>query len=110
MTLPQIIVDLLTLLFDRAFPSAICTMVLAGIALRQEHSVRRGFYPAARQTFEIVLVDRLHFSWSRPDTLASRCHRRRSPFICWPIQSLTESVSRGYVSDPCVAPVQDRRA
>ncbi len=36
MTLPQIIVDLLTLLFDIAVPSAICTMVLAGIALRQE--------------------------------------------------------------------------
>src|SRR6202020_799043 len=36
MTLPQIIVDLLTLLFDLAVPAAICTMVLAGIALRQE--------------------------------------------------------------------------
>jgi hypothetical protein len=36
MTLPQIIVDLLTLLFDMAIPAAICTMVLAGIALRQE--------------------------------------------------------------------------
>jgi len=36
MTLPQIIVDLLTLLFDMAVPAAICTMVLAGIALRQE--------------------------------------------------------------------------
>jgi hypothetical protein len=39
MTLPQIIVDLLTLLFDMAVPSAICTMVLAGIALRQEGGV-----------------------------------------------------------------------
>jgi hypothetical protein len=39
MTLPQIIVDLLTLLFDMAVPAAICTMVLAGIALRQEGSV-----------------------------------------------------------------------
>ncbi len=36
MTLPQIIVDLLKLLFDMAVPAAICTMVLAGIALRQE--------------------------------------------------------------------------
>lgn len=36
MTLPQIIVDLMKLLFDLAVPSAICTMVLAGIALRQE--------------------------------------------------------------------------
>jgi len=35
-TLPQIIVDLMKLLFDLAIPSAICTMVLAGIALRQE--------------------------------------------------------------------------
>jgi hypothetical protein len=39
MTLPQIIVDLLTLLFDMAVPAAICTMVLAGIALRQEGGV-----------------------------------------------------------------------
>jgi hypothetical protein len=36
MTLPQTIVDLLTLLFDMAVPAAMCTMVLAGIALRQE--------------------------------------------------------------------------
>lgn len=36
MTLPQIIVDLLKLLLDLAVPSAICTMVLAGIALRRE--------------------------------------------------------------------------
>ena len=39
MTLPQIIVDLLTLLFDLAVPAAICTMVLAGIALRQEGGI-----------------------------------------------------------------------
>src|SRR5258707_11137450 len=39
MTLPQIIVDLMKLLFDMAVPSAICTMVLAGIALRQEGGV-----------------------------------------------------------------------
>ena len=39
MTLPQIIVDLLTLLFDMTVPAAICTMVLAGIALRQEGGV-----------------------------------------------------------------------
>src|SRR6516165_1477418 len=39
MTLPQIIADLLKLLFDMAVPAAICTMVLAGIALRQEGGV-----------------------------------------------------------------------
>jgi hypothetical protein len=39
MTLPQIIVDVLTLLFGLAVPAAICTMVLAGIALRQEGGV-----------------------------------------------------------------------
>jgi hypothetical protein len=39
MTLPQIIVDLMKLLFDMAVPSAICTMVLAGVALRQEGGV-----------------------------------------------------------------------
>ena len=39
MTLPQIIVDLMKLLFDMAVPTAICTMVLAGIALRQEGGI-----------------------------------------------------------------------
>jgi hypothetical protein len=39
MTLPQILVDLMNLLFDMAVPVAICTMVLAGIALRQEGGV-----------------------------------------------------------------------
>jgi hypothetical protein len=38
-TLPQIVVDLMKLLFDMAVPSAICTMVLAAIALRQEGGV-----------------------------------------------------------------------
>jgi hypothetical protein len=39
MTLPQILVDLMNLLFDLAVPAAICTMILAGIALRQEGGV-----------------------------------------------------------------------
>jgi hypothetical protein len=38
-TLPQIIVDLMKLLFDIAVPAAICAMVLAGIALRQEGGI-----------------------------------------------------------------------
>src|SRR5258708_37030600 len=39
MTIPQLLVDLLQLLFDLAAPGAICTMVLAGVALRQEGGV-----------------------------------------------------------------------
>ena len=39
MTLPQILVDLMKLLFDMAVPVALCTMVLAGVALRQEGGV-----------------------------------------------------------------------
>jgi hypothetical protein len=39
MTIPQLLVDLLQLLFDMAVPGAICTMVLAGVALRQESGV-----------------------------------------------------------------------
>ena len=39
MTLPQIISELLQLLFALAAPAAICTMVLAGMALRQEGGV-----------------------------------------------------------------------
>jgi hypothetical protein len=39
MTMPQFLVDLLQLLFDLAVPSAICTLVLAGLALRQESGV-----------------------------------------------------------------------
>lgn len=36
MTLPQVLVDLMKLLFDLAVPAAICTMVVAGMALRRE--------------------------------------------------------------------------
>lgn len=39
MTLPQIISELLQLLFALATPAAMCTMVLAGMALRQEGGV-----------------------------------------------------------------------
>ena len=39
MTLPQILADLMKLLFDMAVPVALCTMVLAGVALRQEGGV-----------------------------------------------------------------------
>ena len=39
MTVPQILVDLMQLLFDIALPAAMCTMVLAGLALRQEGGV-----------------------------------------------------------------------
>jgi hypothetical protein len=39
MTIPQFLADLLQLLFDLALPAAICTMVLAGLALRQESGV-----------------------------------------------------------------------
>jgi hypothetical protein len=38
-TLPPIIVDLMKLLFDMAVPAAACTMMLAGMALRQEGGV-----------------------------------------------------------------------
>lgn len=39
MTIPHLLADLMQLLFDMAVPSAMCTMVLAGLALRQESGV-----------------------------------------------------------------------
>src|SRR6267154_4639038 len=39
MTTPQILSDLLGLLFDLAVPAAMCTMVLAGLALRSESGI-----------------------------------------------------------------------
>lgn len=39
MKIPQLLVDLMQLLFDMAVPAAMCTMVLAGLALRQESGV-----------------------------------------------------------------------
>src|SRR5947209_2857012 len=39
MTIPQLLVDLLTLLFNLAVPAAMCTLVLAGVALRHEGGV-----------------------------------------------------------------------
>ena len=39
MRIPQLLVDLLQLLFDLAVPAAMCTLVLAGLALRHESGV-----------------------------------------------------------------------
>src|SRR5260370_13727846 len=39
MTIPQMLTDLMQLLFDLAVPAALCTLVLAGVALRQEGGV-----------------------------------------------------------------------
>ena len=39
MNVPQVLVDLMNLLLALAVPAAICTMVLAGVALRQEGGV-----------------------------------------------------------------------
>lgn len=39
MTIPPLLADLLKLLFDLAVPAAMCTMVLAGIALRRESGI-----------------------------------------------------------------------
>ena len=39
MTIPQLLADLMQLLFDMAVPGAMCTMALAGLALRQESGV-----------------------------------------------------------------------
>ncbi len=39
MRTPQLLTDLFQLLFDMAVPAAMCTMVLAGLALRQESGV-----------------------------------------------------------------------
>src|SRR5260370_1995677 len=39
MTTPQLLIELLQLLFDMAVTAAMCTMVLAGLALRQESGV-----------------------------------------------------------------------
>lgn len=39
MTVPQVLIDLMQLLFDIALPAAMCTMVLAGLKLRQEGGV-----------------------------------------------------------------------
>ncbi|HKD78881.1 MAG TPA: hypothetical protein VKH81_04260 [Candidatus Angelobacter sp.] len=39
MTIPQLLIDVMQLLFDLAVPAATCTLVLAGVALRQESGV-----------------------------------------------------------------------
>lgn len=39
MTIPKLLADLMQLLFAMAVPSAMCTLVLAGLALRQESGV-----------------------------------------------------------------------
>src|SRR5436305_12964238 len=39
MSIPRLLTDLMQLLFDMAVPGAMCTIVLAGLALRQESGV-----------------------------------------------------------------------
>jgi hypothetical protein len=81
MTLPQIIVDLMKLLFDMAVPTAICTMVLAGIALGQEGGVnfQAGGKFQRWTVWSVVLLTLPQFlSWFCPGLphRAYQCRRR----------------------------------
>jgi hypothetical protein len=103
MTLPQIIVDLLTLLFDMAVPAAICTMVLAGLALRQEGGVN--FQTGGRfqrwVVWSVILLTLPQFlSWfaAQGITMPAQGGGIGSPWIA----SLQASFS-GFVSNVVVA-------
>jgi hypothetical protein len=66
MTTPQFLTDLLTLLFDLAVPAAMCTMVLAGVALRQEGGVNfqaGGSFPKWMLWSVILLTLPQFLSW-----------------------------------------------
>jgi len=104
MTLPQIIVDLLTLMFDIAVPAAICTMVLAGIALRQEGGVN--FQTGGRfqrwMLWSVILLTLPQFlSWFAAQGITMPAQGGGGVSSSW-VASLQTSFS-GFVSNVVVA-------
>ena len=103
MTLPQIIADLMKLLFDMALPAAICTMVLAGIALRQEGGVN--FQAGGRfqrwMLWSVILLTLPQFlSWFAAQGISMPGQGRNisSPWVGSVETSLTGFVSNVLVS------------
>jgi hypothetical protein len=102
-TLPQIIVDLMKLLFDMAVPAAICTMVLAGIALRQEGGVnfQAGGKFQRWMLWSVILLTLPQFlSWfaAQGISMPPQGGNISSPWVASVETSLT-----GFVSDILVA-------
>jgi hypothetical protein len=103
MTLPQIIVDLMKLLFDMAVPTAICTMVLAGIALRQEGGInfQTGGKFQRWTLWSVILLTLPQFlSWfaAQGISMPAQGGSISSPWVMSVETSLT-----GFVSDVVVA-------
>src|SRR3984893_9352486 len=103
MTLPQIIVDLMKLLFDMAVPAAICTMVLAGIALRQEGGVnfQTGGKFQRWTLWSVILLTLPQFlSWfaAQGISMPAQGGSISSPWVMSVETSLTEFVSNVVVA------------
>ncbi len=103
MTLPQIIVDLMKLLFDMAVPAAICTTVLAGIALRQEGGVN--FHAGGRfqrwALWTVILLTLPQFlSWfaAQGISMPPQGGNISSPWVAG-----VESSFKGFVTDVVIA-------
>ena len=99
MTLPQIIADLMKLLFDLAVPAAMCTMVLAGIALRQEGGVnfQAGGKFQRWALWSVILLTLPQFlSWVQAQGISMPAQSARigSPWVA----SLENSFT-GFISD-----------
>ena len=103
MTLPQIIVDLMKLLFDMAVPTAICTMVLAGIALRQEGGInfQTGGKFQRWTLWSVILLTLPQFlSWfaAQGISMPAQGGSISSPWVMSVETSLTEFVSNVVVA------------
>jgi hypothetical protein len=101
MTLPQIIVDLMNLLFDMAVPAAICTMVLAGIALRQEGGMNfqaGGRFQRWAFWSVILLTLPQFFSWFAAKSMPPQGGNINSPWVAG-----IETSFNGFVTDVVVA-------
>src|SRR6266481_1012262 len=103
MTLPQIIVDLMKLLFDMAVPAAICTTVLAGVALRQEGGVN--FHAGGRfqrwALWTVILLTLPQFlSWfaAQGISMPPQGGNISSPWVAG-----VESSFKGFVTDVVIA-------
>jgi hypothetical protein len=103
MTLPPLIAELLQLLFDLAIPAAICTMVLAGLALRREGGVNfqagGGFQKWVLWTVILLTLPQL-LSWFAAQGIVLP---PQSASITSPWVASMENTFKGFVTDVIVA-------
>src|SRR6202023_434468 len=103
MTLPSIVGELLQLLFALAIPAATCTLVLAGLALRQEGGLNfqagGGFQKWVLWTVILLTLPQL-LSWFAGQGIVLPS---QSSFLTSPWLASMENTFKGFVTEVIVA-------